>query len=96
MPAPRCLSLYLLAALLSLLLSPALAATSYRASGCNGTSSKPKLYIQGFVPARSDVFTSETIVPAANVACREINTNDSVLGDYELVIEWSDTQVRGN
>ena len=96
MPAPRCLSLYLLAALLSLLLSPALTATSYRASGCNGTSSKPKLYIQGFVPARSDVFTSETIVPAANVACREINTNDSVLGDYELVIEWSDTQVRGN
>lgn len=78
---------------LCLLLSPTLATTNYRASGCNGTTDKPKLYIQGFVPADSDIFTSETIVPAASIACQEINSNDSVLSDYELVIEWSDTQV---
>lgn len=67
---------------------------NYLASGCDGTSTnKPKLYIQGFVPASGTVFTSETIVPASTVACREINANDSVLGGYELVIEWSDTMV---
>ena len=78
---------------LSLLLSPALSA-GYRASGCDGSSDRPNLYIQGFVPASGAVFTSETIVPAASVACRQVNTNSSVLGDYELVIEWSNTEVQ--
>ena len=98
MSTPRYPSLPLLLPILCLLLSPTLitAAHNYRASGCNGASDKPKLYIQGFVPANSAVFTSETIVPAASVACREVNSNQSVLSDYELVIEWSDTEVRGS
>ena len=66
------------------------------ASGCNGTTDKPKLYIQGFVPASGDVFTSETVVPASSVACREVNNDTSILSDYELVIQWSDTMVSCN
>ena len=45
------------------------------------------------MPASGDVFTSETVIPASTVACREINANSSVLEDYELVVEWSDTVV---
>ena len=46
------------------------------------------------MPASGEVFTSETVVPASTIACREINANSTVLSDYELVIEWSDTRVR--
>ena len=46
------------------------------------------------MPASGDVFTSETVVPAATVACQEINNDDSILSDYELVIEWSNTEVQ--
>ena len=45
------------------------------------------------MPASGEVFTSETVVPATTVACQEINGNASILSDYELVIEWSDTMV---
>lgn len=46
------------------------------------------------MPASGEVFTSETIVPAATLACQEVNNKSGVLDDYELVIEWSDTEVR--
>ena len=78
--------------LLSLFLP--LTSCTYMSPNCNGsTTDKDKLYIQGFVPATGDVYTSETIVPAATVACKEINSNSSILEDYELVIDWSDTMV---
>lgn len=72
-------------------------ASCYKAPTCSGNSTNKDnyIYIQGFVPATGDTYTSETIVPAATVACEEINSNSSVLGDYELVIDWSDTMVCG-
>lgn len=79
---------------LALLLASSPGTLGYRAPTCNGTSTdKPNIYIQGFVPVDNRLYSSQTIVPAATVACREINSNSSVLGDYELVIEWSDTMV---
>ena len=88
-------SLLLLPLLILLALTPLSLCMPYRASTCNGSlTDKDKLYIQGFVPASGDVFTSETVVPAATVACQEINDDDSILSDYELVIEWSNTEVQ--
>lgn len=79
---------------LLVLSSPVFSVDRYQFSGCNGTFGRNKLYIQGFVPASGEVFTSETIVPAATLACQEVNNKSGVLDDYELVIEWSDTEVR--
>ena len=90
LPPPFILPLLLVA--LSPLFSPA-SGTNYRAGGCDGSTDRAKLYVQGFVPASGEVFTSETVVPATTVACQEINGNASILSDYELVIEWSDTMV---
>lgn len=90
---PSLLPISGMALLLLLLLLPF--ASCYRAPTCSGTSNKDQIYIQGFVPATGDVYTSETIVPAATVACEEINSNSSILEDYELVIDWSDTMVCG-
>ena len=95
-PSPHPLSTVLPLLLLLSLSSYAVSSShNYLARGCDGnTTDKPKLYIQGFVPASGDVFTSENIVPASSIACREVNKDTSVLSDYELVIEWSDTEVR--
>lgn len=79
---------------LLVLSSPVFSVQRYQGSGCNGTFGRNKLYIQGFVPASGEVFTSETVVPAATLACQEVNNEPGILDDYELVIEWSDTQVR--
>ena len=53
------------------------------------------LYIQGFVPANNDVYTSESIVPAAQVACEELNRANpaNLLPNYCLHLNFSNTQV---
>jgi len=49
------------------------------------------LYIQGFVPTNNDQYTSENIVPAANIAVNEINCNPNVLPDFHIELNFSDT-----
>ena len=48
---------------------------------------------QGFVPANNDVYTSETIIPAAFAAIDDINANCSILPDHKLELEFVDTKV---
>lgn len=79
---------------LGLLVLSSPAFSIHRFSGCDGSFGRNKLYIQGFVPASGEVFTSETVVPASTLACKEVNEHPDILDDYELVIEWADTQVR--
>ncbi len=55
------------------------------------------LFIQGFVPANNTFYTSQNIVPAAQVACVEINSANppaNLLPDYCLNITFSNTEVR--
>lgn len=52
---------------------------------------KTPLYIQGFVPTHNPTFRSESIIPAATVAVKEINDNPNVLPNYTLVVEWNST-----
>jgi len=77
--------------LLSLLLTFGLAvcASSQSCPPKNNT-----LYIQGFVPTNNDQYTSENIVPAANIAVNEINCNPNVLPDFHIELKFSDTMVR--
>ncbi len=83
---------------LLLLLLPALSLATQEVleCGCNKPGAST-LYIQGFVPANNEVYTSEAIVPAAKVACVEINSAnppENLLPDYCLHINFSDTKAR--
>ena len=51
------------------------------------------LHHQGFVPALNDVYTSETIIPAAFAAIDDINANCSILPGYYLELEFVNTKV---
>ena len=50
-------------------------------------------HTQGFVPAGNDVFSSETIIPAAYAAIDDVNGNCSILPDYFLQLEFVNTKV---
>ena len=49
--------------------------------------------LQGFVPATNEVYTSETIIPAAFAAIDDINANCSILPDHLLELEFVNTKV---
>ena len=49
--------------------------------------------LQGFVPANNNVYTSETIIPAAFAAIDDINADCSILPDYLLELEFVNTKV---
>ena len=51
------------------------------------------LHIQGFFPGDNDVYTSPNIVPAAMVAVEEINCNQSLLPNYHIELNFSNTKV---
>ena len=51
------------------------------------------LYIQGFFPGDNDVYSSPNIVPAAIVAVKEINCNQSLLPNYHIELNFSNTKV---
>lgn len=57
---------------------------------------KPKLRIQSLIPQNNDVFSNDGVIPALNMALDDINNNDSILSNYELVSEISDTKVSGH
>ena len=52
-----------------------------------------KIRIQGFVPAKNEVLDTSGIIPAAFLAQEEINANNDILPDYELDLNFRDTQV---
>ena len=62
-------------------------------SSQNCTQKNTTLYIQGFVPGENPVYSSPNIVPAAYVAVNEINCNQSLLPDYHIDLNFSDTKV---
>lgn len=62
-------------------------------SSQNCTRKNGTLFIQGFVPGENPVYSSPNIVPAATVAVNEINCNQSLLPNYHIELNFSDTKV---
>ena len=62
-------------------------------SSQNCTQKNTTLYIQGFVPGKNLVYSSPNIVSAAYVAVNEINCNQSLLPDYHIDLNFSNTEV---
>ena len=57
----------------------------------NGTSKIP-IYLAGFFSLHSD-FDMSGLLPAVELALDHINERSDILAEYELKMEWNDTQV---
>ena len=54
---------------------------------------KNKLLIHALIPQNNSVFSADGVIPAAQIAVEDVNNYASLLPDYELVMEISDTEV---
>ncbi len=54
---------------------------------------KTKLHILGLYPMTGGWAGGEALLPAAQLALKHINANDSILRDYEIVLHVGDTGV---
>jgi len=52
------------------------------------------IYIQGFVPKKNPTFSTEAIIPAAELALEDINNSTEYLPNHELVLGFANTKVR--
>jgi hypothetical protein len=57
-----------------------------------GTAAKHNLRIQALIPQMNDVFSSDGVIPAMNMAVDDINANESLLSDYTLFTKISNTK----
>ena len=49
--------------------------------------------MQGFIPVENDVFSAESLIPAAWVAVEDVNGDCSILSDYLLQVDFLNTEV---
>ena len=54
---------------------------------------KKKLLIHALIPQNNLVFSADGLIPAAQIAVEDVNNNASLLPDYELMMEISDSKV---
>ena len=54
---------------------------------------KNKLLIHALIPQNNSVFSADGVTPAAQIAVEDVNNDTSLLPDYELVMEISDSKV---